>query len=71
MKPMQRKRTQHDSSRPGGNRRPEATVPPRKRRRPRPPAPQPTSVAQSTSAWKPVCPTAQRAHEAELFAELE
>ncbi|MEV7678064.1 hypothetical protein AB0O64_05805 [Streptomyces sp. NPDC088341] len=71
MKPMQQKRTQYDTSRPAGKRRPKATVPPRKRRRPRPPAPQPTSVTESNPAWKPVCPTAQRAYEAELFAELE
>lgn len=74
MKPRQRKPTQHDTSRPARTRRPKATVPPRRRRRPRPtpqPAPQPTSAALRGRAWKPVCPTAQRAYEAELFAELE
>lgn len=35
------------------------------------PAPQPTSAALRGRAWKPVCPTAQRAYDAELFAELE
>lgn len=71
MKPKQRKCSMRDTNRPARNRRPMATVPPRRRRRPRPPAPQPPADTRQGQAWKPVRPTAQRAYEEELFAELD
>ena len=74
MNRIHRKRPRHDRRRPAQTRRPQATVPPRRRRRPRP-APQPTpekaAATQPGRAWKPVCPTAQRAYEVELFCEIE
>ncbi|AZK96488.1 MULTISPECIES: hypothetical protein [Streptomyces] len=53
--------------------RPEATVPPRRRRNPRPvpkPVPQPAD-GRLGPVWKPVRPRAQRIYEAELLAELD
>jgi hypothetical protein len=73
MKPRQQKRVRHSISRPTQSQRAKATVPPRRPRRPRPtsrPAPQSASLLRGR-VRKPVCPTAQRAYEAEMFAELE
>ncbi|MFD7904624.1 hypothetical protein ACFV4G_20530 [Kitasatospora sp. NPDC059747] len=71
----QRKRIGHNAnSRPADHRPPKATVPPRRPRRPRPapePIPKPAAAVRPDRFWKPVCPTAHRAFDAELFVDLE
>lgn len=73
MTSISRKRRQR-SARPAGTRRPKATVPPRRKRRPRPKpvsAPQQGAGAAYHGWLRPVRPTAQRAYEVELFGDLE
>ncbi|MFE4358404.1 hypothetical protein [Kitasatospora sp. NPDC056800] len=71
----QRKRIGHNANtRPADRRPPKATVPPRRPRRPRPtqePIPKPTGGVLPDPFRKPVRPTAHRAFEIELFADLE
>ncbi|MFB7674226.1 hypothetical protein ACFC26_22710 [Kitasatospora purpeofusca] len=69
----QRKRIGHNANtRPADRRPPRATVPPRRPRRPRPePTPKPSGEVRPDRFWKPVCPTAHRIFEAELFVDLE
>ncbi|MER8104815.1 hypothetical protein [Kitasatospora sp. NPDC094016] len=71
----QRKRIGHNgNTRPADRRPPTATVPPRRPRRPRPapePTPNPSGEVRLDQFWKPVCPMAHRAFEAELFVDLE
>ena len=75
MKSVQKKHVRRGVSHRTEHRQAKATSwPPRRRRRPRP-APQPTSPpspgARHSRVRRPVCPTAQRAYEADLFADLE
>ncbi|GAA2250863.1 hypothetical protein GCM10010232_43480 [Streptomyces amakusaensis] len=68
MNPMENEHIQHDIRRPRKDRRPDSTMP--GRRRPRP-MPQPATAGHHCQPWKPVRPTAQRVHEIELLAEFE
>ncbi|ANW16934.1 hypothetical protein [Streptomyces clavuligerus] len=70
MATTQHQRTQQAPRRSATGPRPEATMPPRRRRTLRP-TPRPATDQPHNRTWKPVRPTAQRIHEAALLAEFE